>query len=276
MLGKKFVINCVCFLMVGCACAQQQPYYTQYILNNFILNPALAVIEKNTIKHWPYNIRKRTGLQAAILGANDGILSTTSLVIAVAAASITRSPVILAALAGLVAEGLSMPAEEYVSVSSQSDIKAADLSREQTELDTMPEAELKELAKLYENRGLDSDLAMQVSVQLTKKKVLEAHERDELAINEISQPRPLQAALASGASFISGGILLLLLSIFAPLKYMVISQYSFAILFLALSGIIAAKAGGSRVTKSVLRICLWGTIAMGITAVVGHLFGVKG
>ena len=210
-----------------------------------------------------------------MLGANDGILSTTSLVIGVAAASLTRSPVILAALAGLVAGALSMSAGEYVSVSSQSDIEKADLAREQIELDTMPEAELKELANLYENRGLDRDLSLQVAIQLTKKNELEAHARDELGINEITQPKPLQAALASGASFISGGFLPLLISIFAPLKYMVVYQYLFSIVFLALSGVIAAKAGGSNITKSVLRICLWGTFAMGITALVGHLFRVK-
>jgi VIT1/CCC1 family predicted Fe2+/Mn2+ transporter len=214
-------------------------------------------------------------LRAAVLGANDGILSTTSLVIGVAAASDTRSPIILAALAGLVAGALSMSAGEYVSVSSQSDIETADLKREQIELDTTPERELKELADLYQNRGLDSDLAMQVAIQLSKKNVLEAHARDELGINEISQPKPLQAALASGASFISGGFLPLLVSIFAPIKYMVVFQYSFSIVFLALSGIIAAKVGGSGIGRSILRICFWGTIAMGITATVGYIFGVK-
>jgi vacuolar iron transporter family protein len=214
-------------------------------------------------------------LRAAVLGANDGILSTTSLVIGVAAASDTRSPIILAALAGLVAGALSMAAGEYVSVSSQSDIEIADLQREQIELDTTPERELKELAGLYQNRGLDSDLAMQVAIQLSKKNVLEAHARDELGINEISQPKPLQAALASGASFISGGLLPLLVSIFAPIKYMVVFQYSFSIVFLALSGVIAAKVGGSSIAKSIIRICFWGTIAMGITATVGYIFGVK-
>ena len=214
-------------------------------------------------------------LRAAVLGANDGILSTTSLVIGVAAASMTRSPIILAALAGLVAGALSMCAGEYVSVSSQSDIEKADLAREQIELDSMPKAELKELAEIYENRGLDRDLALQVAIQLSKKNVLEAHARDELGINEISQPKPLLAALASGASFISGGFLPLLLSIFAPLRYMVVYQYMFSIIFLALSGIIAAKAGGSSIPKGVFRICLWGTFAMGISALVGHLFGVK-
>jgi VIT1/CCC1 family predicted Fe2+/Mn2+ transporter len=214
-------------------------------------------------------------LRAAVLGANDGILSTASLVIGVAAASDTRSPIILAALAGLVAGALSMSAGEYVSVSSQSDIETADLKREQTELDTKPKTELKELAGLYEDRGLDSHLAMQVAVQLTNHNVLEAHARDELGINEISQPKPLQAALASGASFISGGLLPLLVSLFAPINHMILWQYSFSMIFLALSGVIAAKAGGSSITKSIIRICFWGTIAMGITAIVGYIFGVK-
>lgn len=214
-------------------------------------------------------------LRAAVLGANDGILSTTSLVIGVTAASDTRSPIILAALAGLVAGALSMSAGEYVSVSSQSDIETADLNREQIELDTIPEAELRELTNLYKDRGLDSDLAKQVAIQLTKHNVLEAHARDELGINEISQPKPLQAALASGGSFISGGLLPLLVSLFAPINHMIIYQYSFAMIFLALSGVIAAKAGGSSITKGIIRICFWGTIAMGITAIVGYIFGVK-
>lgn len=214
-------------------------------------------------------------LRAAVLGANDGILSTTSLVIGVAAASDTRSPIILAALAGLVAGALSMAAGEYVSVSSQSDIETADLEREKIELDTIPDIELKELAKLYQVRGLDSVLAMEVAVQLTKHNALEAHAKEELGINEITQPKPMQAALASGASFIAGGLLPLLISLFAPIKHMVISQYFFAIVFLALSGVIAAKAGGSSIAKGIIRICFWGTIAMGITAFVGYLFGVK-
>jgi vacuolar iron transporter family protein len=214
-------------------------------------------------------------LRAAVLGANDGILSTTSLVIGVAAASNSRSPIILAALAGLVAGALSMSAGEYVSVSSQSDIETADLKREQNEIDTTPEIELKELADLYQKRGLNIDLAMQVAIQLSKKDVLGAHARDELGINDATKPKPLQAALASGASFISGGLLPLLVSIFAPIKQMVIFQYSFSIVFLALSGVLAAEAGGSGIAKSVLRICFWGTIAMGITATVGYIFGVK-
>lgn len=214
-------------------------------------------------------------LRAAVLGANDGILSTTSLAIGVAAASVTRYPIILAALAGLVAGALSMAAGEYVSVSSQYDSEVSDLEREKKELDTTPDLELKELSNIYEQRGLDKDLAMQVASQLTKHNALETHARDELGINEFTKPKPLQASLASGASFITGGILPLLVSIFSPIKYMVIYQYGFAIIFLALSGSVAAKVGGSNVQKSILRICFWGTVAMGMTAFVGYLFGVR-
>jgi VIT1/CCC1 family predicted Fe2+/Mn2+ transporter len=223
-------------------------------------------------KHYVHRSR---WLRAAVLGVNDGILSTTSLAIGIAAASSSRSPIVLAALAGLVAGALSMAAGEYVSVSSQSDIETADLERERIELETMPEAELKELAKLYRARGLDKDLAMQVAVQITEHNVLEAHARDELGINEITTPKPMQATLASGASFVTGGLLPLFVSMFAPFNHMVIYQYSFAIVFLAFSGAIAAKAGGSSISKGILRICFWGTVAMAITAFVGYLFGNK-
>ncbi len=218
----------------------------------------------------------RTGwLRAAVLGANDGILSTTSIVIGVAAASDTRSPIMLAALAGLVAGALSMAAGEYVSVSSQADSETSDLNRERKELLETPDLELQELAKIYERRGLDSELAMRVAVEFTKHNALETHAKDELGINEFSQPRPLQAALASGASFIVGGLLPFLVSLLAPVKFMVICQYTFSIVFLAVSGAVAAKAGGSSIRKAILRICFWGTIAMGVTALVGYLFGVK-
>jgi len=214
-------------------------------------------------------------LRAAVLGANDGILSTTSIAIGVAAASTTRSPILLAALAGLVAGALSMAAGEYVSVSSQSDIETADLEREKTELETMPDVELKELAKIYQKRGLDSKLSLEVARQLMDHNALEAHAKDELGINEFSKPQPLIAALASGASFISGGLLPFLVSVFAPVNLMVYLLYGFATIFLAFSGGVAAKAGGSNVIKSIIRICFWGTVAMGITALVGYLFGVK-
>ena len=224
------------------------------------------------IKHY---VNRSGWLRAAVLGANDGILSTTSLVIGIAAAVNTRAPIVLAALAGLVAGALSMAAGEYVSVSSQFDIETADLTREKKELDKMPDIELKELAKIYEQRGLDYDLAIQVASQMTKYNALEAHARDELGINEITRPKPLQAALASGASFLLGGLLPFLVSLFAPVKFMVIDQYIFSVVFLTLSGAIAAKAGGSNILKGIIRICFWGTVAMGITALVGYLFGTK-
>ncbi|RYY57958.1 MAG: VIT family protein [Chitinophagaceae bacterium] len=221
-----------------------------------------------------FHFVKRSGwLRASVLGSNDGILSTTSLVIGVAAASSTRAPIVLAALAGLVAGALSMAAGEYVSVSSQSDIETADLKREQAELDTMPEEELQELAAVYENRGLDKTLSLEVARQLTRHNALEAHARDELGINEITQAKPLQAALASGASFIVGGALPLLVAIIAPVQYMEIIQYGCAIVFLALSGVVAAHAGGSNAAKAVIRICFWGTIAMAVSAITGYLFG---
>jgi len=214
-------------------------------------------------------------LRAAVLGANDGILSTTSLAIGVAAASTTRNPVVLAALAGLVAGALSMAAGEYVSVSSQSDVETADLKREKLELETMPEVELKELAKIYERRGLTKTLALEVATQLTHHDALGAHARDELGINEITQAKPFQAALASACSFIVGGILPVLISFLAPLKQMIYFQYGCSIIFLAFSGALAAKAGGSLIGKSILRICFWGTFAMLMSALVGYLFGVR-
>ena len=219
---------------------------------------------------------KRSGwLRAAVLGANDGILSTTSLAIGVAAASAARDPIILATLAGVVAGALSMAAGEYVSVSSQLDVEVADLKREKNELADSPDFELNELSAIYKDRGLTSELAIEVAKQLTAHNALEAHARDELGITEISRAKPLQAAFASAASFIVGGIFPLLLAVFAPLKQMILFQYGFSILFLALSGTLAAKVGGSSVRKSVWRICIWGTIAMVMSALIGYLFGVS-
>ncbi|MFP5080062.1 VIT family protein [Pedobacter sp. JCM 36344] len=212
-------------------------------------------------------------LRASVLGANDGILSTTSIVIGVAAASTDRDTIILAALAGLIAGAMSMAAGEYVSVSSQADSENSDLKREQQELSEMPESELAELAEIYVSRGLDAELAHQVAIQLSKHNALEAHARDELGINEITSARPLQAALASFGSFIFGALLPLVVSILAPLAYMVYIQYVLSIIFLMLLGAIAAQTGGSYLKTAVLRIAFWGTAAMAITAVVGHLFG---
>ncbi|WP_419211954.1 VIT1/CCC1 transporter family protein [Maribacter sp. X9] len=214
-------------------------------------------------------------LRAAVLGANDGILSTASLVIGVAAASTTREPIILAGVAGLVAGALSMAAGEYVSVSSQADLEMADLDRERMELEEMPEQELLELAKIYEERGLDEQLALQVAEQLTAHDALEAHARDELGINEITQAQPLLAALSSGASFIFGGMLPVLVAYFGPLEYMEYVQYLLAVVFLAVLGAIAARAGGANIWKAILRVSFWGTVAMAITALIGHLFGVN-
>lgn len=214
-------------------------------------------------------------LRAAILGANDGILSTASIIIGVAAASDTREPIIIAGVAGLVAGALSMAAGEYVSVSSQADIENADLAREEKELEETPELELRELAAIYEERGLNPTLALQVAEELTAHNALEAHARDELGINEITQAKPLQAALASGAAFVFGGFLPVLAALFAAVDLMEYYQYGFAMLFLITLGIVAAKAGGSNIGRAIIRITFWGTAAMGITAYIGYLFGVN-
>lgn len=221
-------------------------------------------------------VNRSNWLRAAILGANDGILSTASIIIGVAAASQTRDPIVLAGVAGLVAGALSMAAGEYVSVSSQADIETADLERETRELEDMPEEELLELAKIYVKRGLDKKLAHEVAVQLTEHNALEAHARDELGINEITQAKPLEAAFASGAAFIFGGALPVLVAVFAAVDQMVYLQYIFAIIFLIVLGAVAAKAGGSSIKRAIIRITFWGTIAMGITAYIGSLFGVSG
>ena len=220
-------------------------------------------------------IHRSNWLRAAVLGANDGILSTASLAIGVAAASDFREPVILATVAGLVAGALSMAAGEYVSVSSQTDVEKADIERERIELEEMPEIELQRLADIYENRGLKKETALIVAKELTEKDALAAHIRDELGINEISQAKPIQAAFASGAAFTVGGILPLLATIFLPLERMEYYLYALAILFLIVLGSLAANTGGSNVLRAIIRITFWGTVAMGLTALVGYLFGVS-
>lgn len=220
-------------------------------------------------------IHKSNWLRAAVLGANDGILSTSSLAIGISAASEMREPIILATLAGLVAGALSMAAGEYVSVSSQTDVEKADIEREKVELKEMPDLELQRLAQIYEERGLKKETALQVAKELTAHDALGAHIRDELGINEISQAKPLQAALASGASFTVGGALPFLVTLFLPVHNMEYYLYALAILFLAFLGALAAKTGGSSVSKAVLRVTFWGTIAMVLTALVGHLFGIN-
>jgi VIT1/CCC1 family predicted Fe2+/Mn2+ transporter len=220
-------------------------------------------------------IHRSNWLRAAVLGANDGIISVSSLAIGVAAASTERDPIVLATVAGLVAGALSMAAGEYVSVSSQTDTEKADIEREKRELKEMPEEELNILAQIYEKRGLKKETAMQVAIELTEKDALGAHVRDELGINEISQAKPIQAAIASGASFTVGGILPLLIVLFATVNGMEYWLYGFTIIFLVVLGAVSAFTGGSNITKAIVRVTLWGTLAMGISALVGYLFGVN-
>lgn len=232
----------------------------------------MLTIENYLDNHY---IKRSNWLRAAVLGANDGIISISSLAIGVAAASSTRDPIILATVAGLVAGALSMAAGEYVSVSSQTDTERADIEREIKELYEMPVEELNILAQIYEKRGLKKETAMQVAIELSEKDALGAHVRDELGINEISQSNPIQAAIASGAAFSVGGILPLLVILFAPLKGMEYWLYGFTIVFLIILGITAAKTGGSNIFKAIIRITIWGTIAMVLSALVGYLFGVN-
>jgi len=220
-------------------------------------------------------IHRSNWLRAAVLGANDGIISISSLAIGVAAASSTREPIVLATVAGLVAGALSMAAGEYVSVSSQTDTEKADIERETKELKEMPQEELNILAQIYEKRGLKKETAMQVAIELTEKDPLGTHIREELGINEISKANPIQAAIASGASFTVGGIMPLLTVLFAPVNRMEYWLYGFTIIFLVILGAISANMGGSNIKKAILRITIWGTIAMGLSALVGYIFGVN-
>ena len=212
-------------------------------------------------------------LRAAVLGANDGIVSTASLIVGVAAADSSPSNVLVAGIAGLVAGAMSMAAGEYVSVSSQSDTEEADLNRERKELATDTVAEHAELAAIYRNRGLDSALADEVATQLMKKDALGAHSRDELGISDTLSARPVQAALASAATFAVGAALPLLLVVIVPASALVWTVSGSSLFFLALLGGLAARAGGSPVMKSVARVTFWGALAMAATAGVGALFG---
>jgi VIT1/CCC1 family predicted Fe2+/Mn2+ transporter len=220
-------------------------------------------------------ITRSNWLRAAVLGANDGILSTASIAIGVAAASTSREAVVLAALAGLVAGALSMAAGEYVSVSSQTDVEKADIEREKEELRQMPEMELQMLASIYEDRGLKKETALLVATELSAHDALAAHVRDELGINEISQSKPIQAAFASGAAFTTGGLLPFLVTLFIPMHCMEYALYAFALVFLIILGAVAAKTGGSKISIAIARITFWGTVAMGLTALVGYLFNVS-
>ena len=225
-------------------------------------------------KHQEQHRTHRVGwLRAAVLGANDGIVSTASLIVGVAAADANRSNVLVAGLAGLVAGAMSMAAGEYVSVSSQSDTENADLERERRELATDSEHEHAELAAIYVERGLDPQLAKEVARQLMVKDPLGAHARDELGISDTLSAQPVQAAFASAGSFAVGAVLPLLLVLLVPGTALTWTVSGGSLLFLALLGALAARAGGSAVGISVARVTFWGALAMALTAGVGALFG---
>lgn len=225
-------------------------------------------------RHIEHHAIERIGwLRAAVLGANDGIISTASLIMGVAAASATRDPVLISGVAALIAGALSMAAGEYVSVSSQSDAEQADLTRERYELDNMPEVERQELVQIYMARGLTQDLAEQVADQLSAKDALKAHARDELGISEFTEARPVQAALASAATFSAGAALPLATAWLAPLDLLQWIVGGSSLLFLALLGFLGAWAGKAKPLKPVIRVVFWGIVAMAATAGIGRLFG---
>lgn len=212
-------------------------------------------------------------LRAAVLGANDGIVSTASLVVGVAAAHATRGDVLVASIAGLVAGAMSMAAGEYVSVSSQADTEQADLARERKELKDDVEHEQDELASIYRGRGLDPRLAKQVARQLMAHNALSAHARDELGISDSLSARPVQAAFASASTFAVGAALPLLIVLIMPESALVPAVFGMSLAFLAGLGALAARAGGAPIMKAAFRVTFWGALAMGLTAAVGTLFG---
>ena len=228
----------------------------------------------------PHSERHRTEhigwLRAAVLGANDGLISTSSLVVGVAAAQTGRGPLLLAALAGLVAGSLSMAAGEYVSVSSQSDTETADLARERRELSTTPDLERAELAGIYEGRGLTPELSLQVADQLMAKDAIGAHARDELGLSDITRARPIQAALASAAAFAVGAAPALFLVVFLPLTILTPAIMGVSLVLLVLLGSLAAQLGGAPLVRGAVRVAFWGALAMVATALVGRLFGTVG
>ncbi len=212
-------------------------------------------------------------LRAAVLGANDGIVSTASLIVGVAAAASIPGDVLIAGVAGLVAGAMSMAAGEYVSVSSQSDTERADLARERTELNENIAFEREELAQIYVGRGLDVDLARQVADQLMAKDALGAHARDELGISEMTTARPVQAALASAATFAVGAAMPLSMVLISPTAWLIPIVSVASLAFLALLGAVGAKAGGANVPRATARVAFWGLLAMALTAGIGKLFG---
>ncbi|MBY0356310.1 MAG: VIT family protein [Rickettsiales bacterium] len=225
--------------------------------------------------HAESHLMNRIGwLRAAVLGANDGILSTASIVSGMAAGGASREAILLAGLAGLVAGATSMATGEYISVSSQTDTENADIAREKRELEQNPAFELEELAHMYVARGVELPLARQVAVQLTAKDALGAHARDELGLTEITAAKPIQAALTSAASFTCGAILPLVVAILSPATMIVWSVIASTLLSLAALGILGAKAGGAHVVKPTLRVLFWGALSLGLTTLVGLLFSI--
>jgi VIT1/CCC1 family predicted Fe2+/Mn2+ transporter len=220
-----------------------------------------------------HNVSRVGWLRAAVLGANDGIVSTASLILGVAAASAKPGDILVAGIAGLVAGAMSMAAGEYVSVSSQSDTERADLARERKELAENVPFEREELAQIYVGRGVDVELARQVADQLMAKDALAAHARDELGISEMSTARPVQAALTSAATFAVGASMPLLTVLISPPAALVPIVAIASLTFLALLGAIGAKAGGADVLKATARVSFWGALAMGLTAGIGAIFG---
>ena len=212
-------------------------------------------------------------LRAAVLGANDGIVSTASLVVGVAAANAGHGEILVAGMAGLVAGAMSMAAGEYVSVKSQAETESADLARERAELKGDPEAEHVELASIYVQRGLEPALARQVADQLMARDALAAHARDELGISEVVTAKPIQAALASAASFAVGATMPLLTTWLSPVSRVIPLVIAGSLVFLAVLGAVAARTGGAPVVRGAVRVAFWGALAMGITAGVGRLFG---
>ncbi|MEI9899349.1 MAG: VIT family protein [Hyphomicrobium sp.] len=225
-------------------------------------------------KHAEHHMIGRIGwLRAAVLGANDGILSTASLITGVAAADGSHTNVLIAGIAGLVAGAMSMAAGEYVSVSSQADTENAELGREQQELKDDPQAEREELAQIYAKRGVEIELARKVARQLMAKDALEAHARDELGISEITTARPIQAALTSAATFASGASMPLLAAILAPAGTIIPVVTVASLFFLAALGVVGAKAGGADVWRAGARVVFWGALAMALTVGIGKLVG---
>lgn len=227
-----------------------------------------------TGNHQEQHRTQRTGwLRAAVLGANDGIVSTASLVVGIAASNATHDAIVVAGIAGLVAGAMSMAAGEYVSVSSQADTEQADIEREREELATDVQYEREELAAIYVKRGLDAALAHEVAIQMMAKDALAAHTRDELGISETMSAQPIQAALASAAAFAVGAALPLLTAVFAPTSQLVFLVPATSLTFLALLGMLAAYVGGAPILVGTMRVAFWGALAMALTAGVGALFG---